>query len=187
MLNSLPKKILAALALLLIGFVVYVQTRPAEFRYERSGIIQASPEVIFPYLNQFKLGNEWSPYSKKDPNMQFVFSGPEAGAGSKMEFKGNRDVGSGELEILKSETNASVELRLTMKEPIAGENTVFYTLTPEGTGTRFTWAMSGKGGFISKLMTVLIDCEKMVAGDFEVGIQNLKTLIESKVGAPANG
>jgi hypothetical protein len=180
MINSNVKKILAALALFFIGFVSYVQTRPADFRYERSGIIQATPEVIFPYLNQFKLGNEWSPYSKKDPNMKFTISGPEAGTGSKMEFAGNSDVGAGELEIIASEPNSRVELLLTMKEPIEGKNTIIYSLTPEGEGTRFTWTMSGKGGFISKLMTVLIDCEKMVAGDFEVGIQNLKTLIESK-------
>jgi hypothetical protein len=89
-------------------------------------------------------------------------------------------VGAGELEIIASEPNSRVELLLTMKEPIEGKNTIIYSLTPEGEGTRFTWTMSGKGGFISKLMTVLIDCEKMVAGDFEVGIQNLKTLIESK-------
>jgi hypothetical protein len=56
-----------------------------------------------------------------------------------------------------------------------------YSLTPEASGgTRFTWAMSGDGGFMGKLISVIIDCEKMIGGQFEQGIQNLKTVIESK-------
>ena len=179
MAHALTKTVLVASAVLACAFGGYVQSRPADFRYERSGVIQATPEVIFPYLNDFRRGNEWSPYSRKDPHMAFTFAGPAAGVGAQMAFSGNRDVGAGSLEILRSEPNASVDVRLTMREPFEGENLVRYVLVPEGSGTRFTWTMTGTGGFLSKLVSVLIDCDKMVAGDFAVGIQNLKVLIES--------
>jgi hypothetical protein len=38
--------------------------------------------------------------------------------------------------------------------------------------------MEGNGGFIGKLFTLFVDCEKMVTGDFEKGISSLKSVVE---------
>lgn len=161
-------------------FLVYVATREGEFRYERSGVINASPENIFPYISNLRMGGLWSPYEKKDLNMKKIFTGEDGQVGSALDFDGSADAGSGKLEILKVVPNEAVKIRLLMTKPIAAENLVEYTLTPEGSGTRFTWVMSGDGGFLGKLVNIFIDCEKMVADDFVVGIENLKTLIEAQ-------
>lgn len=165
---------------LIAAFCVFINTREGKFRYERSDVIKASPDKIFPYLIDFKKGSQWSPYEKMDPNMKKTYSGPDAQVGSVMEFDGNRDAGSGKLEILKIVPNELVQIRLTMLKPFEGVNLVEYTLTPEADGTRFTWAMSGEGGFVSKLLNFFVDCEKMVADQFTAGINNLKALIESQ-------
>jgi hypothetical protein len=165
-------------------FLGYVSTRNSEFRYERSGLIHAQPAQIFPYLANFKKGNEWSPYDRRDPDMKRTFKGAEGEVGSIMEFDGNRDSGAGSLEVLKIIPNQQVEIKLVMTRPISASNTIIYTLTPEGDQTRFSWAMSGDGGFMGKLIGVFIDCEKMVAGDFEVGIKTLKDLIEKQASSP---
>ena len=82
--------------------------------------------------------------------------------------------------------NQAVDIKLIMTAPFRAENLVQYTLTPEAAGgTRFTWAMSGDGGFMGKLMSVVFDCEKMIAGDFEKGIANLKKVVESDVSSAA--
>ena len=73
-----------------------------------------------------------------------------------------------------------MELKLTMTKPIHAENIINYKLIPEGSGTRFSWAMSGDGGFMGKLMATLIDCEKMMTADFDIGISNLKAVIEAQ-------
>lgn len=164
--------------ILLAGFVAYVFTRESKFHYERSGVINASPEKIFPYLSNFKLGGEWSPFEKVDPNMKKNFIGADATVGSKMEFDGNKDAGSGKLEILKIIPNQSVDIKLTMLKPFHAENLVQYKLTPGSEGTRFTWSMSGDGGFMGKLMNVFMDCEKMIGDQFSSGITNLKKLVE---------
>jgi len=174
------KRILLGTAAFLAIFAIYVNSRPGTFRYERSGVINAKADKIFPYLNNFKLGGQWSPYEKIDLGMKKTYSGPDSGVGAKMEFDGNKDVGSGRLEILKSTHNSQVELELEMLKPFQGKNHIVYTLTPEGHGTRFTWTMSGEGGFLSKLMSVLIDCDKMVGDQFSKGIENLKTVMEAK-------
>ncbi len=170
---------LVVLALVVL-FVGYVASRDGKFHYERSGVINASAEKIFPYLIDFHLGQQWSPYEKMDPNMKRNFIGTAGQPGSIMEFDGNKDVGAGKLELLKVQPNDLVQIRLTMIRPFKGENLIEYKLTPEGSGTRFTWSMSGDGGFMGKLMAVLIDCEKMLGDQMTSGINNLKAVVESQ-------
>lgn len=165
---------------LVVAFVAYVSTRESKFLYERSGVINAPIEKIFPYISNFKMGALWSPYEQVDPNMKKVFTGPDGQVGSMMEFDGNRDAGSGKLEMLKITPNEFVEIKLTMIKPIAAENIVHYKLTREGIGTRFSWSMSGDSGFLGKLVNVFIDCEKMIGDQMNKGIANLKTLVENQ-------
>lgn len=174
------KKIGLSLGIILIVFLGYVSTRPSFFRYERSGVINAPADKIFPYLSDFKLGGEWSPYEKVDPNLKRNFIGSGTEVGSVMEFEGNSEAGSGRLEMLKIVPNQAVDIKLIMTQPMHVENLIQYSLIPEAEGTRFTWVMSGDGGFMSKLIGVLVDCEKMVGGQFEQGITNLKALVEAK-------
>ena len=172
-------KILGIVLGLMVAFFAYVSTRSGEFHYVRSGLIHAPAEQIFPYLSSFQKGGEWNPYDRRDPNTKRTFKGTEGAVGSIMEFDGNRDAGAGSLELLKVVPNQRVEIKLIMTRPIAAENLIVYSLTPEGEKTRFSWEMSGNGGFFGKLMGVFLDCEKMVAGDFDAGIQNLKSKIEA--------
>jgi uncharacterized protein YndB with AHSA1/START domain len=174
------KKIGLGLGVAVVLFLAFVATRNGHFRYERSGIIQAPAEKIFPYLSHFEKGREWSPYEKVDPNMKRNIIGPDGQVGTVMEFNGNKEAGSGKLEFLKIVPNELVEIRLTMTEPFMAENLIQYKLTPETGGTRFTWTMEGDGGFLGKLLNVFIDCEAMVAGDFTKGIQSLKEIVEAQ-------
>ncbi len=172
--------LLLAFVIFIAVFLIYVATRNPYFLYERSGIIKATPEKIFPYLSDFQKGYKWSPYEKKDPHMQKIFRGPDGQVGSVMEFEGNKDTGSGQLEFLKIIPYELVEIQLTMIKPIPAVNKVQYKLTPEPEGTKLTWTMSGKGGFLGKMMTVLIDCEKLIADQFTEGINNLKNVVENE-------
>lgn len=169
-------KIVLGIVIALGLFLGYVATRDGKFIYERSGVISAPAEKIFPYLSQFKLGGQWSPY-EKDIEMPKTYGGTEGAVGSWMQF-GPSKSGSGRLEILEIAKNEMVKLRLHMTAPFEVDNVVIYRLVPESKGTRFTWTMEGDGGFMGKLMTTLIDCEKMVGGQFTEGINNLKTLVE---------
>lgn len=174
------KKIMIGVGVVLVCFFLYVTTRPSYFNYERSGVINAPAHKIYPYISQLRLGEQWSPYEKKDPQMKKEFIGEDATVGTVMTFAGNKEVGAGSLEILSLEPNSSVDLRLIMTEPMNADHKIHYRLTPVENGTRFTWSMEGDGGFLGKLMTVLIDCEAMIGGDLEKGIENLKALVEEK-------
>ncbi|ASD62281.1 SRPBCC family protein [Bdellovibrio bacteriovorus] len=173
-------KVVVGMLVVVALFLAFIATRKGEFRYEVSEVIAAPPEKIFPYISDLKLGGEWSPFEKVDPNMKKEFIGEPNQVGSKMTFAGNKDAGAGSIEIIRIIPNELVQLRLLMTEPLAADNIVEYRLTPEGQGTRFSWSMSGNGGYVGKLVTFFIDCEKMVTDQFRQGFENLKAIVEVK-------
>ena len=69
-------------------------------------------------------------------------------------------------------------MRLSMVKPFKADNTVKFTLQPEGSATAVTWAMSGRQPLLGKVMTLFIDCDKMIGRDFEEGLANLKAIAE---------
>ena len=48
----------------------------------------------------------------------------------------------------------------------------------KGEATTVTWAMHGPANFISKLMGMFFDMDKMIGSDFEAGLANLKSIAE---------
>ncbi len=176
----MAKKILLSLVVVIVLFLGFVSTRNGKFNYERSVVINAPAEKIYPYLSNFKLGSQWNPFDQKDPNLKRTFLGNDGEVGSAMNFEGNNEAGSGKLEMLSLIPNTEAQIKLTMTKPWKAENLIIYKLAPEDASTRFTWTMSGDGGFMGKLMMTLIDCEKMVTDEFEKGFQNLKFIIENK-------
>jgi hypothetical protein len=173
------RKIIIIVAVLIAAVLGYAATQPDTFEIRRTANIQAPPEQIFPFLNDLQRAQAWSPYEKKDPAMKRRFSGAESGKGAVYEFEGNKEVGSGRLEILESTPAEKVTIRLDMYEPFAGSNTVEYILEPGDSGTDVTWVMHGAAPFISKVICLFMNMDQMVGKDFEAGLSSLKSLVES--------
>lgn len=166
--------VLAVLAVCVVAVLAYAATKPDNFRYERSTVIAASPETIYPYLNDLKLGQTWSPFEDLDPDMERNLSEQTSGEGASYAWSGDSNAGEGKITIVDSVPNERVTLDLDFVRPMEGHSTVDYILQPEGDGTKMIWAMHGEQPYIGKLMSVFIDCEKMIAENFEKGFANLK-------------
>lgn len=172
-------KVILGILVVLALFVAFIASRDGNFKYEVSEHINAPVEKVFPYISDLKKGSEWSPFEKVDPNMKKEYQGVPNQVGAKFIFAGNNEAGSGSVEIIKIVPNEMVELRLLMTAPMAADNIVTYHISSDGDGTKFTWSMSGDGGFFGKLVTFFVDCEKLVTDQFKQGIANLKTIVES--------
>jgi len=165
--------------LLIAGILIFAALRPSRFRIERSAGIKAPPEKIFPYINDFHQWPAWSPWEKLDSGLQRTFSGPASGTGAVYEWQGNKKVGSGRMEITDATPASRVLIKLDFLSPFEAHNTAEFTLAPqEGGGTRITWAMYGPSPYISKLMGLVFNMEKMVGTSFEEGLTTLKSLVE---------
>lgn len=170
--------IVVVLAAGIAGIVAYAAvTQPDTFRVERAATINAPAEKLVGILTDLRRGAEWSPYEKKDPAMKKTFSGPASGPGATLSWDGNGDVGAGSLTVANV-TPSKVTLNLAMTRPMTANNIVEYTFAPQGDATTMTWAMHGPMPLISKVICVFMNFDRMIGGDMERGLQDLKALAE---------
>jgi len=170
--------ILIIIAVVIAGILIFAATKPDVFRVQRSATIAAPADKIFPHLLDFKRWPSWSPYEKKDPDMKRTFSGPATGPGAAYAWEGDKNVGEGRIEVTEVSPNARLAFDLIMLKPFQARNKGEFMLEPQGSGTRVTWAMYGPAPFITKLMQVFCNMDRMVGGDFEKGLADLKTISE---------
>ncbi|MEO8005653.1 MAG: SRPBCC family protein [Betaproteobacteria bacterium] len=111
--------------------------------------------------------------------MKVTFTGPPAGVGAGYEWFGNKEVGEGRLGIIESRPSDLVRLKLEFLKPFTATNTAEFTFKPEGNGTVVTWSMFGNKSFISKVMGLVMNMDKMVGGQFEKGLADMKATAEA--------
>jgi uncharacterized protein YndB with AHSA1/START domain len=175
------KKILIGLGVVVVAAVVIAAFQPSDFKVERSLVINAAPEAIFPYVNSPKLFDTWNPFAKEDPNIKMSYAGPESGEGAQSSWVGNSHVGEGAMEIVQVVPNQDVRVRLDFKKPMEGSNMAHYSLVPEAGGTKVTWEMTGKNNIVGRIFCTLMGgMDKMVGGQFEKGLNSLKQIVEVK-------
>jgi Polyketide cyclase / dehydrase and lipid transport len=172
--------IAVVLAIAIVIVLILASTKPATFSVRRSAVMQAPAEAVFPLINNFHQWTKWSPWENKDPAMKRDYSGAESGAGAVYAWDGNKNVGSGRMEILDASSPSKITIKLDFFKPFEGHNTAEFTLVREreAAATNVIWVMRGPSSFISKVMQVFLDFDKMIGRDFEAGLANLKTLTE---------
>jgi uncharacterized protein YndB with AHSA1/START domain len=170
--------IVISVVVLLVAFLGFAATRPDTFRVQRAMRINAPPEKIFALINDLHRWGSWSPYEKKDPTMKRAHSGAANGKGAVYEWEGNRDIGTGRMEITDTSPPSRVSIKLDFIKPFEAHNNVEFTLEPNGHSTNVTWALHGPASYTSKVMSVVFNMDRMVGKDFEAGLAGLKAAAE---------
>jgi len=166
------------LAIAIAAVLVLAATKPDTLRVQRSVSIKAPPERIFPLISDFHQWLTWSPYEQKDPAMKRSYSGAENGKGAVYAWNGDKNVGSGRMEILEVASPQKIVIKLDFFTPFEGHNTAEFTMLPRGDGTHVTWLMHGPARFLTRLIQVFMNLDNMIGKDFEAGLANLKKLTE---------
>lgn len=167
-----------AVLLVVVGVLVYAATLPDQFRLERTALVQAPPEKVFGQVSDFRKWTAWSPWEGIDPALKRTYSGAESGKGAAYAWEGNSKVGSGRMEIVEALPGNKLSIKLDFLEPFEAHNTAEFEFTPSASGTQVRWAMFGPSPYVSKLMGLVFNMEKMVGGQFEQGLANLKAVSE---------
>ena len=107
-------KIVQAGSLLLIVLaavcVVGGMAVPSLWQVSRSTIIAKRPEAIYPYLASLKKWEQWSVWTKKkDPTLNYVYEGPEIGAGARQRWTSQK-MGDGWLEITEAHLEKALRI-----------------------------------------------------------------------------
>ena len=180
------KKFLIAIAAIIVVFVVVVALQPSEFRIVRSATISAPAPAVFAQVNDFHNWEAWSPWAKLDPAAKATFEGPSAGTGAIFKWAGNKEVGEGSMTITESRPSDLIRIKLEFLRPFEATNSAEFTFKPEGNRTAVTWSMEGKNNFIAKAVCLFMNMDKMVGGQFEQGLAQMKSVVESGQSASSN-
>src|SRR5438067_1568176 len=93
----------------LVGLVGLCLSR--KWRVERSTLVEAGPDAIFPLVNDFERGwKQWNPFA--EPGMKIEFAGAPSGVGAVSTWLHGRE--GGKNEIIESDPAKGVTFRITM-------------------------------------------------------------------------
>jgi uncharacterized protein YndB with AHSA1/START domain len=177
MFKTMFKSILAVAVLGIAGVLIYAATKPDSFSVQRSARITAPPDKLFALINDVRAYNTWNPYARKDPAMKLRYEGGASGPGAAYAWE-SESAGVGRMEVIEVAAPNRVAMRLDFEKPMKATNRVEFTLVPQGSTTQVTWAMSGSMPYLHKVMATFFDMDKMIGGDFEAGLVNLKAAAE---------
>jgi hypothetical protein len=173
------KKIFVGLAAAVALLVVVVALQPSTFRITRSATVAAPASVVLAQVKDLHRWEKRSPWQNLDTAVKGTYDGPASGPGAKFAWAGNNKVGAGRMEITESHPSDLVKIRLEFIKPFAATNATVFTFRPNGGGTQVTWDMSGENNFMGKAFGLIMNMDRLVGGDFEKGLANMKQIVET--------
>lgn len=174
MINKILYSILFVLGLI---FLIPVFL-PDSFRVERKIEIAASPDQIFPLLEDFQKWDSWSVWASADPNQKVTYEGVPGKPGHKQIWDGPIN-GKGTMTLDSISTNALIQTTLEFTEPQSMTAISGLELEPKGDKTTVLWYNEGKLDYpVGRYFGLFMD--RMIGPDFEKGLANLKSVVESK-------
>ena len=154
---------------------------PKNYDVSRSIEINRPKSVVFDYLKCLKKQDEWSPWGKRDPNMEKKFTGTDGEVGAISYWKGNKEVGEGEQEITKIVDGERIEYELRFLKPFKSTSDAYLsTKEVEKERTKVVWGFSGKNKFPMSIMMLFMNMDKAIGKDFEEGLASLKEILENQ-------
>lgn len=174
------KKLAVASVAILAAVAVVVAMQPGQFRVARAITIAAPAPKVFAEVNAMRRWQPWSPYKRLDPAMKRTYEGPESGKGSSFTWSGNNEAGEGRATIIESKENERILIQLEFQRPFAATSLATFTFKPQGNATAVEWALEGDKNYLAKAVHLVLDMDKMVGGQFEEGLGNLRKVAEAK-------
>lgn len=172
-------KTVAVFALLVVVFLVVALLQPSTYRVVRTATIAAPAAVVFAQVNDFHAWSAWSPWEHLDPAMKKTFGGAPAGAGATYAWAGNSKAGEGTMAITESRPNERIKIDLEFIKPFAAQNGTEFAFSEDHGQTGVSWSMTGSKNLVMKAMGLFMSMDKMIGGDFERGLANLKAVAEN--------
>lgn len=176
------KIILIIIAVIIVVPLIVALFTAKDYAVERQITINKPLEQVWDYVKYLKNQDNYSKWASMDPQMEKSFRGEDGMVGFVSAWESdNPDVGKGEQEIMAIIPSERIDYELRFIEPFES-NEKAYMIT-EATGDNQTlvkWGFKGRMEYPMNLMLLVMDFEAMLAGDFETGLSNLKTVLEKQ-------
>lgn len=167
--------VLGAFALLTGGFLVVGLLLPSGWTAERTALISAPPETLFPLVEAAERWGDWTP----SPDSGVEIFGPDAGAGSGRRWD-DPGYGQGEFVIVESQPPEAIRYAVEVEGgSIRIEGALRIEPTPAG--SRVHWREEGHFGWNPLLGYLAGRMDELQGAQMEASLAALQRLAESEV------
>ena len=163
--------------LAVVGVAGAASMQPDKTHVERSIVMNASAQDVFPLINDFDAWEKWNPWKALDPGQKVTLSENHVGVGAWSAWEGEK-VGKGKQTITGSVPDEKITQKLEFQEPMQSVAQVAFTLQAEGEATKVTWSYDADNDFMAKAFGLFMDMDAMLGGDFDRGLKSMKPLAE---------
>lgn len=147
---------------------------PAKARVERSAVVAAAPEAVFPLINSSAGFNRFNPFRDRDPNLRISYSGPTEGQGASFSWQGREGSGSQTISSIEDGRRVVMQLDLgAMGRPVQS-----FTLEPAQSGTRVTWSLDADFGLNPVARVIGLFMDGMLGPIYVLGLENLSKVVQ---------
>lgn len=136
---------------------------------------------VYKYLILLKNQDIYSKWAYMDKDMKRTYSGSDGTIGFISAWDSDKkQVGAGEQEITNIIGTDKIEYELRFLKPFKSiAKTYFEIKSINEIETEVTWGFSSTMRYPFNLVLLFIDMEAMIAEDFDIGLTNLKKILES--------
>lgn len=164
----------------LVGVLVVVGLfLPRHWHGERSVLINAPPEHIHPFVDDFKAWRSWAMLDEIDPEAKHEYGPKTSGVGARWSWNGPT-IRRGKLLITRSDVSSGVWIdELDEEDQKIDEHLTTLTWSREGGGTKVTLMSEGLlrpviGGYFVWAVNYMADIY------FEQALKSLKAQVEKR-------
>lgn len=170
-------RILGGLAVFLLLLVAVAYFFPRTYRVERSQVIKARAEQVFPHIADLRAWKNWGAWQERDPAMKLTYSEISAGVGAWSAWESKTE-GNGRMTITQVAPGVRIGYRLEFPDMGTSSNGSM-ELQPADGGVKVVWVDAGDLGVNPIFRWFGLFLDRMIGPDFERGLTRLKALAEA--------
>jgi hypothetical protein len=170
-------RILGGLAVLLLLLVVIAFLLPRQYRVERTIVIKARADQVFPQFGDLRAWKNWGAWQERDPAMKITHSEQTTGVGAWNAWE-SKSEGNGKMTITGVEPGVRISYRLEFPE-MGTSSAGSMELQPADGGVKVIWIDAGDLGMNPMFRWFGLFLDRMIGRDFERGLAKMKALVEA--------
>ena len=165
-------------ALALASMTAFTSCSDSHIHLERSTTIDAPADFVWSHVNSFDAMNQWSPWTKKDPNMTSSLEGTDGAVGAIYKWSGDEElVGTGSQTITEIADGSMIKTHMVFEG--MGEADATIEISEADGKTNVTWHYDQDVSFPVTIFMMMVDMEEELGPDYQTGMDNLKAMVES--------
>ncbi len=176
------KTILIAVGILIAIPLIISLFLKKDYQVEREITINKPKEEVFNYVKFLKNQDAYSKWAAMDPDIKKTYRGVDGTVGFVSAWESdNKEVGKGEQEIKKIIEGERIDFELRFFDPFESVAPAYMTTERLSENqTKVKWVFSGHMNYPMNMMMLFMDFEKIIGGDLDTGLKNLKSVLEAK-------